>query len=105
MDISLYYQETGEGAPFFLLHGKRNMEMLGLMVHEPNIDLVKLHAIQSPTLVIAGTRDMIKKSHTKLIAANIPDAKLAIVKGTHFIANKRSAEFNKEVEKFLQTIE
>lgn len=83
---------------------KRNMEMLGLMVHEPNIESVKLHVIQSPTLVIAGTRDMIKKSHTQLIAANIPNAKLTIVKGTHFIANKRSAEFNEEVEKFLQTI-
>ncbi|MDE6387566.1 MAG: alpha/beta hydrolase [Lachnospiraceae bacterium] len=80
---------------------KRNMEMLGLMVHEPNIELSKLRSIHIPALVIAGTRDMVKESHTELIAANIPNAKLAIVKGNHFIANKKAFEFNKEVEKFL----
>lgn len=80
---------------------KRNMEILGLMVHEPNIEPDSLHSIRIPTLVIAGTRDMIKQSHTELIAASIPDAKLVIVKGSHFIANKKLAEFNKEVGKFL----
>ena len=77
------------------------MEILGLMVHEPNIEPDSLHSIRIPTLVIAGTRDMIKQSHTELIAASIPDAKLVIVKGSHFIANKKPAEFNKEVGKFL----
>lgn len=48
---------------------------------------------------------MIKESHTKEIAKNIPDAKLSIIKGNHFIANKQSAAFNKEVENFLQTIQ
>ena len=45
---------------------------------------------------------MIKEFHTKEIAENIPNAKLAIMKGNHFIANKRYAAFNKEVEAFLQ---
>ena len=83
---------------------KLNMEMLGLMVHEPNIEPEELHSIHMPTLVIAGTKDMVKKSHTELIAANIPNAKLAIVKGNHFIANKNALGFNKEVEKFLQAV-
>lgn len=48
---------------------------------------------------------MIKQSHTELIAASIPDAKLAIVKGSHFIANKRSSEFNKEVGNFLNGVD
>jgi len=47
---------------------------------------------------------MIKESHTKEIAKNIPNAKLAIVKGNHFIANKKHKAFNQEVESFLQTI-
>lgn len=38
---------------------KRNMELLGLMVNEPNIKFDELHSIQVPTLVIAGTKDMI----------------------------------------------
>ncbi len=83
---------------------KKNAELLGLMVNEPNIRLNELSKITAPTLVICGRRDMIKESHTKKIAENIPDAKLSIIKGNHFIANKRYVTFNKEVEEFLQTI-
>ena len=54
---------------------KRNAEMLGLMVNEPNISPVELSKITAPTLVICGKRDMIKESHTKEIARNIPSAK------------------------------
>ena len=83
---------------------KRNAEMLGLMVNEPNISPAELSKITAPTLVICGKRDMIKESHTKEIAVNIPSAKLSIIKGNHFIANKRAADFNKEVDAFLKEI-
>lgn len=83
---------------------KRNAEMLGLMVNEPNISPAELSKITAPTLVICGKRDMIKESHTKEIARNIPSAKLSIIKGTHFIANKRAADFNKEMDAFLKEI-
>lgn len=84
---------------------KKNAEMLGLMVKEPNIEPSELSKITAPTLVICGSNDMIKESHTKEIAKNIPNAKLSIIKGNHFIANKRYAAFNKEVDDFLQTIQ
>lgn len=84
---------------------KKNAEMLGLMVNEPNIEQNELSKITSPTLVICGTKDMVRESHTKEIANNIPNAKLSIIKGDHFIANKQSIPFNKEVENFLQTIQ
>ena len=83
---------------------KKNAEMLGLMVNDPNIAPNELSKITAPTLVICGKSDMIKESHTKEIAENIPNAKLSIIKGNHFIANKRYVTFNKEVEDFLQTI-
>ena len=83
---------------------KKNAEMLGLMVNEPNIEINELSKITAPALVICGRNDMIKESHTKEIAENIPNAKLSIIKGNHFIANKRYVTFNKEVEDFLQTI-
>ena len=54
-------------------------------------------------LVIAGTRDMIKEAHTRLIAESIPDARLVFVKGDHFIANRNPAEFNRAVLDFLQS--
>lgn len=81
---------------------KRNMELLGLMVHEPNVSVEELSGIQARTLVIAGTRDMIKEKHTRLIALEIPDSELAILKGDHFIANKMAAAFNERVLKFLE---
>ena len=85
-------------------NAKKNAEMLGLMVNEPNIEPSELSKITAPTLVICGKSDMIKESHTKEIAENIPNAKLSIMKGNHFIANKRYVAFNKEVEDFLKTI-
>lgn len=83
---------------------KRNAEMLGLMVNEPDIKPGELSKITAPTLVICGSRDMIKSSHTKEIAQNIPNAKLSVIKGNHFIANRKYAAFNKEVEDFLRAI-
>lgn len=83
---------------------KKNAEMLGLMVNDPNIERNELSKITAPTLVICGKNDMILESHTKEIAKNIPNAKLSIIRGNHFIANKRYIAFNKEVEGFLQTV-
>ena len=80
---------------------KRNAEMLGLMVNEPNIRPEELSAITAKTLVIAGTNDMIKTSHTRLIAENIPNSSLVFIKGDHFIAAKRPEEFNRAVLDFL----
>ena len=83
---------------------RKNAEMLGLMVNEPDIEPNELASIIVPTLVICGSKDMIKESHTKEIAENIPNAKLSIINGNHFIANKQHATFNNAVEEFLQTI-
>ena len=82
---------------------KRNAEMLGLMVNDPNVSQEELAGIQAKTLVIAGTRDMIRESHTRLIADHIPDARLVFVRGNHFIANKHPGEFNRAVLDFLQS--
>lgn len=84
---------------------KRNAEMLGLMVNDPNIQRDELSKITAPTLVICGSNDLIRESHTREIAKHIRNAKLSIIKGNHFIANKRYIAFNKEVEDFLQTIQ
>lgn len=92
--ITKLFSEKSENA-------KRNMELLGLMVNEPNIKIEELHSIKVPTLVMAGTNDIIKEIHTKEIADNIPNAELSIIKGNHFIANKKPTAFNQEVEKFL----
>lgn len=81
---------------------KKNTEMLGLMVNEPHIEPSELSRLTMPVLVIAGTKDMIKESHTKLIYNNLPNAKLEIIKGDHFVANKNPEAFNAAVSCFLQ---
>lgn len=81
---------------------KHNHELLSLMVNEPNIDPKVLHSLNIPTLVIAGTHDMIKEKHTQLIAESIPSAQLRIIGGTHFIAHDSPDEFNRAVEEFLK---
>ena len=77
-------------------------QMLGLMVNDPNVDPAELSKIQARTLVIAGTRDMIRKDHTGLIAASIPSARLLFLDGDHFIAARQPDEFNKAVLDFLR---
>ena len=80
---------------------EKKAEMLGLMVNEPHISPEELKQIQSPTLVIAGEKDMIKEGHTRLIAKSITKSTLTIIPGDHFIANKNPKAFNKAVLSFL----
>ncbi len=79
----------------------RKAELLGLMVNEPHIDPARLQALSIPTLVIAGTRDMIRAEHTRLIARSIPGAELVFLRGTHFIAAEKPDAFCAAVERFL----
>ena len=76
-------------------------ELLGLMVREPHIDPVELKKLTMPVLVMAGTKDMIRERHTRLIAASLPNSRLAIIPGDHFIASKEPAAFNQAVRTFF----
>lgn len=80
---------------------QRNTEMLGLMVNEPHIEPSELSKLTMPVLVVAGTKDMIKTSHTQLIYKSLPNAQLAILEGDHFVANKNPEAFNMVVTSFL----
>ena len=82
---------------------RSNAQMLGLMVNDPNVRPEELRKIRAKTLVIAGTKDMIRESHTRLIAEHIPDSKLVLISGDHFIANKRPEEFNRAVLYFMKS--
>jgi len=79
----------------------RNAEMLGLMVNDPNIDPAELRGVTMPTLIIAGTKDMIRADHSRLIAESIQDSRLVLLPGDHFIAHKKPEAFNAAVERFL----
>lgn len=88
-------------ASHFSRRAERRKELLYLMAKQPNIRPEELKSIKCPVLVIAGTLDVIKEKHTKLIASSLPDSRLCFLRGGHSIAKTNSVEFNCEVEKFL----
>lgn len=79
----------------------RQAELLGLMVKDPHIKPRELSAVYHPTLVIAGDKDLIKESHTRLICDSLPNGQLAIIPGDHAVAAKNPEAFNAAVWMFL----
>ena len=74
-----------------------------LMEKEPNIPPEQLAAIRVPTLVTAGSKDLIREDETRLIAKSIPGAKLMILEGeghgTYIVHKTKIAELlRKELE-------
>lgn len=80
---------------------KKRCEMLKLMVDDPVNSPIELSLIKAKTLVIAGSHDLIKESHTKAIANAITNSELCIIRGNHSVARMNPSEFNKAVLDFL----
>lgn len=76
-------------------------ELLDLMTTQPHIRPEQLAALTVPVLVVAGDRDMIRERHTRLIARSIPNSRLAILPGSHFVARQNWQAFNPVVLEFL----
>ena len=80
----------------------RFAELLGLMALEPHITPAQLAEITAPTLVLAGTRDIVKRSHTLLIADSIPGAQAVFIEGGHMISSTVPKVYNEVVMEFLK---
>lgn len=76
-------------------------ELMNLMVTQPHIQSEQLRKLNMPVLVVAGTKDMIKETHTRAIAAAIPGSRLVLLPGDHFIAKKNYQAFNPAILEFL----
>ena len=72
---------------------------MGMELHYERRDLAKR---PMPVLVIAGTRDVIREDHARLIAASIPAGRLVLLPRGHFIANRSPAAFDRAVREFLR---
>jgi pimeloyl-ACP methyl ester carboxylesterase len=76
-----------------------------LMLTGPHIDEKELKNITVPTLVLAGGRDVIRESHTKMIARIIPNAKCKILPGeTHSSCVVNNRSIAKIIEDFCKSI-
>ncbi len=75
-------------------------KLIKMMLKEPDIKLEELNKIKTPTVVLAGRKDLIKQKHTKLIADNIPNCTLEIIEkenhGSYIVHSEKIYEILKK---------
>jgi pimeloyl-ACP methyl ester carboxylesterase len=77
-----YAQVSPDGPDHFEVVHAKTMHMLRT---EPEIDLDSLSRIDAPTLVLQGDRDLVTLAHSQAVVASIPQARLAVLPGTHLL--------------------
>lgn len=81
---------------------KTNSPLDKMMLDEPDISTEQLNNVQIPVLVLAGENDIIRLSHTKKIAKNLPCSQLQIVPGEdHGSYIEHSSKLYPYIKEFL----
>jgi len=57
-----------------------------LMLTQPNMTAAQLNTIKTPTLILAGSNDVVSNAHTEYIAQNIPGSTLKIMPGENHVS-------------------
>ena len=69
---------------------------LKMMLEQPNIPVEDLHRIETPTLVLAGSKDVIREAETLRIYSNIPNARVKILEkeghGSYIVHSDKVAD-------------
>lgn len=82
----------------------KNPRLISLMLEQPNITTKQLKQIANPVLVIAGSDDVIKPEHTRLIAAHLGKSELKIIPdATHYIPFEKPDQLNQVILEFLNS--
>ncbi len=80
-----------------------NIKLIRLMLNHPEIKPKDLAAIANPVLVIAGSKDVIKPDHTRLIHSSIINSQLLIIPDTtHYVPFEKPEILNEAILRFLQ---
>jgi len=81
---------------FKAIYWFKKSPLFKLMLTEPHITKEQLQAIETPTLVLAGSKDLILEEDTRYIAETIPNATLKILDGedhgSYIVHNTKVAE-------------
>lgn len=81
---------------FKLVNFLHKKPLFALMLTEPHITAAQLEAIETPTLVLAGSKDLVCEEDTRFIAGSIPHATLRILPGeghaSYIVHRSRIAE-------------
>ncbi len=86
------------GEHFPVVHAKT----LQMILTEPEIDLATLRDVAAPTLVLQGDRDEVTLDHSQAVAAALPDARLAVLPGTHGLPIESPEVVNPLLVQFLR---
>lgn len=82
---------------------ENRLQLNALLTDSPNLPADRLHKIQAPVLILAGTRDLIKTSHTRWMAEQIPDSQLRLIEGgTHNVLFSREQQCMNYILQFFQ---
>lgn len=87
---------------FKLGYLKTRSPLFKMVVEQPEITVQELATIITPTLVMAGSRDIMTNAHTKALAEAIPGAQLCLMQGeTHTSYLKKPERFMRGAAGFL----
>ena len=75
---------------FAAVYGK----LMRMLATEPELDLATFAEVQAPTLVLQGDRDEVTVVHSIEVVAAIPDARLAVLPGSHAVPIESAATLN-----------
>lgn len=79
-------------------------EFLDLMLLEPRLKKHELQSITAKTLITAGEKDMITRSHTEYLHRCIPNSELKLFPGGHFTPFEQAESYNAAVLAFLNPV-
>jgi pimeloyl-ACP methyl ester carboxylesterase len=94
-----YERVTPDGGDHFPVVHAKTMQML---LTEPEIDLASLTEVTVPTLVLQGDRDEVTIDHSREVVATLPDARLAVLPGTHVVPRESPEVVNPLIVQFLR---
>jgi pimeloyl-ACP methyl ester carboxylesterase len=94
-----YARVSPDGADHFpVVHAKT----LQMILTEPEIDLATLAGVAAPTLVLQGDRDEVTLEHSQAVVATLPDARLAVLPGSHGLPIESPEVVNPLLVQFLR---
>ena len=81
----------------------KRLQLNTLLTDSPHLSAGRLQHIQAPVLILAGTRDLIKTSHTRWMAEQIPNSQLRLIEGgTHKVLFLREQQCMGYILDFLR---
>jgi len=80
-----------------------DLRLIQLMLDEPQLSSTELEKIKNPVLVVAGSTDLIKEAHTRMIGKAIKGSRVVIIPDAgHYVPFDQPARLNQLVLQFLE---